>query len=47
MGLINAKVTHILWPLPRSGRVELKPLSERVKVGFIQPNQMEEDHWYW
>ncbi|ORY98560.1 mitochondrial inner membrane protease subunit 2 [Syncephalastrum racemosum] len=47
MGLINAKVTHILWPLSRSGRVELKPLSERVKVGFIQPNQLEEDHWYW
>lgn len=45
MGLITAKVTHILWPLSRFGPVEKKPLSDRVKVGYIQPGQ-DDDYWW-
>ncbi|ORX47718.1 LexA/Signal peptidase [Hesseltinella vesiculosa] len=37
VALIKAKVTRILWPPERFGPVAKKPLSDRVKIGFIQP----------
>ncbi|CAO3589412.1 unnamed protein product [Absidia cylindrospora] len=44
IALINAKVTRILWPPSRFGPVEKKPLSNRVKMGFIQPGK-DDDFW--
>ncbi|KAI9248267.1 peptidase S24/S26A/S26B/S26C [Phascolomyces articulosus] len=44
MGLIKAKVTHILFPFERFGPVEKRPISKRVTIGFIQPGQ-DDDYW--
>ncbi|KAG2203661.1 hypothetical protein INT46_004295 [Mucor plumbeus] len=42
IGLINAKVTYILWPPSRFGPVEKKPVDkERVKRNVFRPNMAE------
>jgi hypothetical protein len=35
LGLISSKVTYILWPLSRFGKVELKPNYNRVSVNSV------------
>ncbi|KAG2171407.1 hypothetical protein INT43_009068 [Umbelopsis isabellina] len=35
LGLISSKVTYILWPLSRFGKVELKPNRDRVSVDSV------------
>ncbi|RCI03530.1 hypothetical protein CU098_010310 [Rhizopus stolonifer] len=40
IGLVNAKVSYILWPLSRFGPVEIKPVNtERVKTNVFKPGQ--------
>ena len=44
LGLIKAKVTHVLFPFDRFGPVEKRSISNRVTVGFIQPGH-DDDYW--
>lgn len=42
IGLINAKVNYILWPLSRFGRVEKRPVNmDRVKMNVFKPGRDE------
>lgn len=42
IGLINAKVNYILWPLSRFGPVEKRPVNEdRVKMNVFKPGRDE------
>ncbi|CAG8516763.1 3582_t:CDS:2 [Paraglomus brasilianum] len=45
LGLITAKVTHIVWPLSRLGRVPHRGRPERVKYG-AGPSDEDEDDSY-
>ncbi|SAM01568.1 hypothetical protein [Absidia glauca] len=46
IGLINAKVTRILWPPSRFGPVDKKQWPvDRVQMGFIRTGSNEEDFW--
>lgn len=40
IGLINAKVTYVLYPFSRFGPVEKKPVdTDRVKMNVFQPKR--------
>lgn len=42
IGLINAKVTYVLWPPSRFGPVEKKPVNkDRVKLNAFNPGRDE------
>jgi len=42
IGLIEAKVTYILWPPSRFGPVDKKPVDrDRVKMNAFRPNMIE------